>query len=173
MLRAAKLDVDLYEEVEADTTANWQALYVVIIVSLAAGIGRGIYGLLWANEDITSFLWGLLIAPGYIIAGWLILALVIYLIGTTIFKTKETETDYDQLLRTIGFALTPGILIFFLFVPYLGFLLYPIAFIWMIVAGVIAVKQALDFSTWRAIGTGVVGFIPYLMLLGLLNWLIL
>ena len=173
MLRAAKLDADLYEEVEADTSANWQALYVVIIVSLAAGIGRGIYGMLWADEDVLSFLLGLLIAPGYIIAGWLILALIIYLVGITIFKTKETEADYDQLLRTIGFALTPGILIFFLFVPYLGILLYPVAFIWMIVAGVIAVRQALDFSTWRAIGTGIVGFIPYLLLLGLLNWLLL
>lgn len=164
MVRAAKLDVDLYEEVEADTTANWQAFAVVIIVSLAAGIGGGISGLFSNDEGITGFLWGLLIGLGSSIIGWLLWALVTYLIGVTIFKTEETEADYGQLLRTLGFASTPGILAFFVFIPFLGGLLFFVAFIWKLVAGVIAVRQALDFSTWRAIGTCIVGLIPYILL---------
>ena len=41
MIRAARLDVALYNEVEADLSATSQALTVVIISSVAAGIGGG------------------------------------------------------------------------------------------------------------------------------------
>jgi hypothetical protein len=173
MIRAAKLDVDLYEEVEADTTANWQALTVVIIVSLAAGIGSGIYGLISDNEGALYFLWGLLIGVGASLIGWLLWSLITYVVGVTLFKTKETEADYGQLLRTLGFANTPGILGFFVFIPILGYLVWLVVFVWTLVAGVIAVRQALDFSTWRAIGTCIVGLIPYWLLLSLLTWLLL
>ena len=173
MIRAAKLDVDLYEEVEADKTANWQAFKVVLIVSLAAGIGSAIHGLISNDNGISSFLWGLLIGLGTSIIGWLLCALIAYLIGITIFKTKETEADYGQLLRTLGFATTPGILGFFIFIPILGYLLWLVGSIWRLVAGVIAVRQALDFSTWRAIGTCIVGLIPYFLIYALLVSLIL
>ena len=39
MLRAAKLDSSLYEEVESDTSALLPAMFVVLLSSLAAGIG--------------------------------------------------------------------------------------------------------------------------------------
>jgi len=164
MVRAAKLEVDLYEEVEADTSANGQALAVVVIVSLIAGIGGGISGLITEDEGALYFLWGLLIGMGSSIIGWLLWALVTYVVGVTLFKTEETEADYGQLLRTLGFANTPGILAFFIFIPILGGLLAFIGFIWKLVAGVIAVRQALDFSTERAIGTCIVGLIPFLLL---------
>jgi hypothetical protein len=172
MLRAAKLDVNLYEEVEADTTANGQAFTVVFIVSLLAGIGSGISGLISSDKGIISFLWGLLIGLGASLVGWLLWALIVYWIGITFFKTKETEADYGQLLRTLGFAATPSILGFFVFIPILGGLLLIAGFIWRLVAGVIAVRQAMDFSTWRAIGSCLVGLIPYLVLNAVLSALV-
>jgi hypothetical protein len=39
MIRAAKLDMHLYEEVETDKSATGQAVTVVVLSSLAAGIG--------------------------------------------------------------------------------------------------------------------------------------
>lgn len=173
MIRAAKLDVDLYEEVEADTTANWQALNVVIIVSLAAGIGSGLYKIITEDKGAVYFLWGLLIGVGASIIGWLLWSLITYVVGVSLFKTEETEADYGQLLRTLGFANTPGILGFFVFIPILGYLVSLVVLIWTLVAGVIAVRQALDFSTWRAIGTCIVGLIPYWLLYSLLTWLLL
>ena len=172
MVRAAKLDVDLYEEVEADTRANWQAFTVVIIVSLAAGIGIAIDGLISTDESTSSLLWVPLLVLGSFVVGWLLWALSVYLIGITLFKTKETEANYGQLLRTLGFATTPSILEFFVFIPILGSLLSLVGFLWMLVAGVIAVRQALDFSTWRAIGTCIVGLIPFVLLNVLLIFLI-
>ena len=164
MIRAARLDVDLYEEVEADTTANWQAFWAVFIASLAAGIGVGISALLEPGKEHISLLWGLLIGLGSAIVGWLLWALVTYWVGTTIFKVRETEATYGQLLRTVGFANSPGVLRFFAFVPYVGWPVFFVAWVWVLVAGIIAIRQALDFSTWRAIGTAIVSYIVYLVM---------
>lgn len=163
MVRAAKLDVDFYEEVEHDSSANGQAFAAVLIVSLATGIGTGIGGLI-EDKEALSFLWGLLIGLGSGIVGWLLWAGVTLFIGRAIFATSETEADYGQMARTLGFATSPGVLTFFAFIPFFGALVSFVASIWRLVAGVIAVRQALDFSTWRAIGTVIVGWIVYVLI---------
>lgn len=171
MIGAAKLDPGIYEEVEADVTANRQAFAVVVLASLATGIGAGIGGLIL--NGVAWLFWGLLIGLGTSIAGWLLWALFAYWLGTRIFKGPETEATYGQLVRTLGFANSPGILRFFSFVPFVGGMIAFLASIWVLVAGVIAVRQALDFSTWRAIGTCVVGWIIYLLLVFLVTSLVI
>lgn len=173
MVRAAKLDVNLYEEVEGDTTANWQAFAVVALVSLATGIGTGISGVISDDRGALSFLWGLLIGVGTAIVGWLLWALIAYWIGTTIFEVRETRANYGQLLRTLGFATSPGIFRLFSFIPFVGGLIALVSLIWVLIAGVIAVREALDFSTWRAIGTCIVGGIVFVVLWILLGILVL
>ncbi|MBE0480093.1 MAG: YIP1 family protein [Dehalococcoidia bacterium] len=157
MIRAAKLDVDLYEEVEADSRATGQAFLVVIIVSIAAGIGTGLGGIIEGGG--LQFLWGLLVGLFTSIAGWLIWALITYVVGTTIFKGPETKATYGELLRTLGFAQSPGVFRILAFIPFIGWLILLVTWVWSLVAGVIAVRQALDFSTGRAIATVVVGWI--------------
>lgn len=159
MVRAARLEVDLYEEVEADTTANGQAFLAVVVASLAAGIGAGIAGAV--EEGGIWFLWGLLLGLGSAIIGWVAWSVLAYWVGTTIFKGPETSATYGELLRTIGFANSPRVLAFFAFIPFLGGLIAFGVAVWALIAGVIAVRQALDFSTGRAIGTCIVGWIIY------------
>jgi hypothetical protein len=171
MVRAAKLDVNLYEEVEHDTKANWQAFWAVAITSLATGLGTAI-GSLGDHRPIW-FLWGLLIGLGVAIAGWLIWSLLTYAIGLTIFKGPETEADYGQLLRTIGFSNSPGVFRFFSFIPFIGGIISFVATVWALVAGVIAVRQALDFSTWRAIGTCLIGWLIYILIVFLIPGLVI
>ncbi len=101
MVRAAKLDVNLYEEVEADTTANRQALLAVVVVSLLSGIGSGIGGLLIGGG--LWFLWSLLVGLAGSIIGWLAWSYVAYIAGTKLFKTEQTSATWGELLRTIGF----------------------------------------------------------------------
>ena len=161
MIRAAKLDVNLYEEVEADTTAIRQALLVVLIYSICAGIGAGLVNV-W-NEDVGHFFLSLFLGLISALVFWLIWSLITYFIGTRLFRGPETSATYGELLRTIGFAATPGIFMIFAFVPFVGLLISFVAGVWMLVAMVIAVRQALDFTTWRAIGTVVVGYIVYLV----------
>ena len=158
MIRAAKLDVKLYEEVEADQQATGQAMSVVILASLATGVGSltsaGVSGLVWGTVA------GLL--------GWLIWAFLTYLIGTRVLPEPQTQADLGQLLRTIGFSSSPGVLRIVGLVPGLWALATVIASVWMLVAMVIAVRQALDFhSTWRAVAVCILGWIVQIVLLTL------
>ena len=168
MILASCLDVNLYEVVEADTKATRQAFLVIILVSIATGIGTGISGL--ASKSALWFLWGLLIGVSTSIIGWLLWAFITYWIGRLIFKGPQTEVTYGQMLRTLGFANSPGILRFFSFVPFVGGLIAFVSSLWVLIAGVIAIRQAMDFSTWRALGTAIVGWLIYMLLVFLISF---
>lgn len=155
MVRAARLEVNLYEEVEVDATALPQALLVVIIANLAIGLGSALGILITAGA--VWFPWAFLWGFGAIV-GWFIWGFIVYLIGTRIFRGTQTSATYGELLRTIGFSASPGVIGFFRFIPLLGFTIWLAAVGWQLVAMVIAARQALDFTTGRAIGTCLVGF---------------
>ena len=156
ILRASKLEPDVYEEVEADQSATRQAALVVVLSALAAGIGHvgtgGVFGLIV-----------------YSIAGliaWYVWAYLTYFIGTRLLPEVQTEADYGQLLRTLGFASAPGMIRVFGIIPGIGGLFFPLAAIWMLIATVIAVRQALDYtSTLRAVGVVAIGWIAYAVIL--------
>ena len=164
IVRAARLDPALYEEVEADKSATGQAFLVVVLASVAGGIGaigaKGISGLaIGAFGD--AF-------------GWIIWALTILLVGTKILATAETRSDMGELLRTLGFAASPGLLRVAGIVPGLTGPVEIVVTLWILAATVVAVRQALDYtSTWRAIAVCVIGFLAQLLiivvLLGLLG----
>jgi hypothetical protein len=147
MIRAAKLEVNLYEEVEADSKATMSAMWVVIIASVAAGIGTGIAGIM-SGKGTMFFLWGLLGGLAVALLGWLAWAGITYLLGTTVLKGPNTSSTWGELLRTVGFAQSPGVLKILSFIPVVGGVISLGASIWVLVAVVIGVRQALDVSTW-------------------------
>ena len=149
IVRACKLDVNLYEEVEADKSATIQAALVVVLSSLAAGVGA-------LHLGASNFF----MAPILSLISWYIWAYLIYFIGVKLFPEPNTKADHGELLRTIGFSSAPGLIRVFGFTPELMSITFIGAGIWMLVAMVIAVRQALDYeSTWRAIGVVVIGFL--------------
>ena len=163
MIRAAKLDVNLYEEVEADKGAMMQAMGVVILSSVAAGIGT--IG--------TTGLKGLVLGTIAALAGWFIWAYLTYYIGTRLLPEPQTKADVGELLRTIGFSSSPGLLRVFGIIPMLGNILNFIIGIWMLVAMIIAVRQALDYnSTLRAVGVCLVGWIVQIVIFALFFWMV-
>jgi hypothetical protein len=158
MIRAAKLDVTLYEEVEADKGAMGQAMGVVVLSSVAAGIGT--IG--------TTGIKGLVLGTIAALVGWFIWAFLTYYIGTKLLSEPQTKADYGELLRTIGFSSSPGVLRVLGIIPMLGNILNFICGIWMLVAMVIAVRQALDYkSTWRAVGVCLIGWIVQIVIFGI------
>lgn len=157
MIRAARLDVSLYEEVEKDVKATNQAILVVVISSICAGIGLAIGGQMAGG--LGGLVPGLVIGAITALVGWFVWSFITYFIGTKLFKGPKTEATYGELLRCIGFSSSPGVLRILFFIPILGAIIVFIASIWSLVAMVIAVRQALDFSTGRAIATCIVGFI--------------
>ena len=156
MIRVCRLDVHMFEEVEADTSATRQALLVVAIVALATGIA----------SLATTGLSGLFVGVAIAIAGWAIWAWLLYFIGTKILPSHETHADWGQLARTVGFAQSPGVFRVLGVLPVVGGIIFLVVSVWMLVAMVIAVRQALDYtSTWRAIGVVLLSFIPYAVLM--------
>ena len=150
IVRAAKLDATLYEEVEADKTAMGQAMTVVLLSGLAAGIGS------ITKTGISGIIYG---AIGAII-GWFIWALLTYWIGTKLLPQPQTEANLGQLLRTIGFSSSPGLIRILGIIPGFQNIIFFVASIWMLIAMVIAVRQALDYtSTGRAIGVCIIGWL--------------
>ncbi len=149
MIRAAKLDVHLYEEVEADQGAMGQATTVVVLSAVAAGVGSGSAGLL-------AIVFGTIAA----LVGWYVWAFLTYFIGTRLLPEPQTRADHRELLRTIGFSSTPGVLRVFGIIPGLRSVVFLVAGVWMLVAMIIAVRQALDYrSTLRAVGVCLIGWL--------------
>ena len=160
MVRAAKLDVNLYEEVEADKQSMGQAMGVVVLASLAAGIG----------SVGTAGIGGLFLGTVGALIGWFVWAFITFMVGTKILPEPQTEADYGELLRTIGFSSSPGLLRILGIVPILGTIIFILGEIWMLVAMIIAVRQALDYkSTWRAVGVCIIGWIIQMVLF----WIVL
>ena len=163
MVRASKLDVSVYEEVEADKGATGQAALVVIISSVAAGIGSlsvfGIQGLLFTTVGA--------------LVGWLIWAYLTYIIGTRLLPEPQTKADMGEMLRTLGFSSSPGVLRILGVIPIVGGIINFVVGIWMLVAMIIAVRSALDYkSTWRAVGVCLIGFVIYIIIMFLIFRLI-
>ncbi len=150
LVNAATLDVATYEEVEHDESALPQAMLAVVLASIAAGIGSAEeFGIV---EMVTDSI-GALIA-------WFVWALTVYVIGTKLLPQPQTQANLGQLLRTIGFASSPGLLRVFGIVPIIGWLVVLVASVWMLVTLVVAVRQALDFtSTGRAVGVCLLGWL--------------
>ncbi|MFO7930668.1 MAG: YIP1 family protein [Desulfosalsimonas sp.] len=159
MIRAAKLEPALYEEVEADKGALGQAMGVVVLSSLAAGIGAvSIQGA-----------GGIVIGTITALIGWYVWAFLTYLIGTKLLPEPQTHADHGELLRTIGFSSAPGIIRILGIIPVLRGVVFFAAGVWMLAAMVIGVRQALDYtSTWRAVGVCVIGWLIQALILVLI-----
>lgn len=150
MLGAARLEVATYEEVEADETATRQAALVVLIVAVAQAIGS-------VGNGLAGIVVGVLAA----FLGWMVWAGITYLVGDKLLGGTAT---WGELLRTLGFAQSPGVLYVFAAIPLLGGLVRLVVVIWVLVAGIIAIRQALDFGTGKAVATAFIGWLALAVL---------
>jgi len=149
MVRAARCDAALYEEVEADAHATGQAMTVVMLSSLAAGVGT----------LATGGVLGLLGTTVFALIAWYVWALLTYWIGTRLLPEPQTKADVGELLRTTGFSSAPGVLRIAGLLPGLTKLTFLVAGIWMLLTMVVAVRQALDYTgTARALGVCAIGW---------------
>lgn len=158
VIRALQLDSNLFEEVEQDRNATSQALTVVVIAAISSGIAS-----LLRLDIVTA-----LLAVPLAFVAWALGSYLAYVVGTSLFKVRETRTSWGECLRVLGFAQAPGIFSFITFVPILGGLAAFIIGIWSFIAGVIGIRQAMEFSTLRAVGTVIVSAIVQAIVLGIL-----
>ncbi|MFN7131242.1 MAG: YIP1 family protein, partial [Myxococcales bacterium] len=152
MLGAALLDEETFEEVEHDRNATRQAALIVAAVAVASGIGGFRAGFSSSLSQLVSQ-----------VLGWLLMTFLAYLIGTRLFRATAT---WGEVLRTVGFAQTPGL--FFGFAS-LSFLVRVGLWMWILVATVVALRQSLDLSEGKTIVTGILCWVAY-MAIGVIAW---
>jgi hypothetical protein len=154
MRGAAMLDVATYEEVEADRSATGQAFVVVVIVAICMGIGR-------IGDGSHGVIGGIIGA----IIGWLVWSGVTMFVGTKLFGGTA---DWGELLRTVGFAQSPGVLGVLGIIPLLGGLVLFVVAIWQLITGFIAIRQALDISSGKALATALISWIAMMIVMALI-----
>ena len=155
IFRAIKIDIDVFEEVEKDKNATFQAGIVVVLSSLAAGVGS-------LHLGASNFL----IAPALSLLSWYVWAYIIYFVGVKLFPDKNTKSDHGELLRTIGFSSAPGLIRIFGITPDLMTVTFIGSAFWMLACMVVGVRAALDYtSLWRALGVVIVSWIFQAILL--------
>ena len=161
LMGAAALDAAIYEEVEADPSATGQAMSVVVLSAVAMGIGAS--GLGGGPSAIAVF--------GVIaLVTWAAWALLMFELGTRILPGRQTRSDPYELLRTLGFAATPGLAAVLAAVPAATVPVLAGTWVWMLAAMVVAVRQALDYeTTGRAAAVCVLGMVLALALAGVLG----
>ncbi|MBT4482384.1 MAG: hypothetical protein HOC71_01745, partial [Candidatus Latescibacteria bacterium] len=144
---------------EADKNAIKQAMGVVVLSSFAAGLRE-----LFLLNPL-----GVVLTIAGALGGWFIWAYIVYLVGTKLLPEPQTSADHGELLRTIGFSSSPGLLRIFGVIPGLFGLVNFIAAVWMLVAMIVAVRQALDYtSTLRAVGVCFIGWIVQMVIISML-----
>ena len=156
MIGAAMLNVATYEEVEADETATSQAAIVVAVVAVAGAIGN------YFRTDSTN---GIIMGVVTAFVGWFLWAGLTYIIGDKLFGGTAS---FGELLRTLGFAQSPGVLAILGIIPFLGALVLFVIAIWQLVTGIVAIRQALDFSTGKAIATAVICWLIVMVVMALI-----
>jgi hypothetical protein len=120
---------------------------VVLAGAISGGLGTG---------RLSGIVLGAILG----VAGWAVAAYVLMFVGTRLLPGKNTEADFGQMARTIGFAQAPYLLGILGIIPILGYLVRLVLGIWVLVAMVIAVRQALDYDdTFRAVIVCVIAWV--------------
>jgi hypothetical protein len=149
---AARLEAQTYEDVEADVTANGQAVAVIVLSSVASALG------LMRGGSADPFLFVSYTATA--LAAWVAWSALVYLIGIHLLPGPETSATVGEVLRTTGFAAAPGMVRILGAVPVLGPAFFILGSVWMLVAMVVAIRQALDYRhVTRALAVCVVGWL--------------
>lgn len=151
---AMKLEPRAFEDVERDTTAISQAVGVIALAAVSAGIGNVWYG------GIAGIVFGVITS----LIGYVLWAVVVWLVGTKVMPDPGTNADFQETFRVLAFAAAPGVLGIVTIIPILGWLLMLLIWLWSIAAMVVAVKEVLDYTdTFKAVIVVIIGFVVNLV----------
>jgi len=149
MIGASRLDSATYEQVEADRRATAGAVLVVILSSVAAAIGGG-------SRDVVSVVSAVVL----LLCAWAIWVGLTYFIGACLLPGPDTHADIGEVLRTTGFSASPGVLRILGFIPGIGYPIFMVVTVWMLLTFVVAIRQALDYaSSVRALAVCILGLL--------------
>lgn len=152
-IRAAAFDSRVYKAIADSPEAVFRSLLVVALAAIAFGLGIRTVAIEGRDEGPTMLM---LLGFATVITGWLLWATVVYLLGTLLLGGKAKHRD---LMRSMGIAYGPGLLLAFVAVPNLGGTIVLFPQLWMLAAGVVAVRETQGYGTFRAIGPTGIGWV--------------
>ncbi|MSQ22224.1 MAG: hypothetical protein EXR53_02805 [Dehalococcoidia bacterium] len=159
MLRAARFDARLYQELQADPTATVQALAVVLLSGLSLGIA-GVIGF-YGQEGLGAQSLVLTRTITAALAGWVVLSLLGLLVGQLLNK----PIAFPALLRAIGFANAPGLLYILIMIGGTMALLTNAAILlWTLLAMTVALRNTLLVSLLPSFLLAVIGTVIYIIM---------
>jgi hypothetical protein len=159
---ALTLDTSAYEDVEADQRSTTHAALTVVLASVSAGVGLRAFG--GTNASIVPL-------TALALLAWASWALLTFEVGARLLPGARTHSDVGELLRTLGFATSPGLLLFVAVLPGLALPIFAMVACWMLVAMVVAVRQALDYgSILHAVAVCAVGWLLAMIMLAAGGW---
>ena len=156
IVRAIRLDPTLYRQVADDEQYTTEPFIIVLIVSLFSAGGAAIGAAMADTNAVLTFITNLF---STILLGWLLWAIIAYFVGTAL----EGKSGITEMARTLGYANAPGFLGVFAFIPCIGWLVALAGVLLSLAAGVIAIRESMEFDTTKAVVTAVVGFIVYIV----------
>jgi hypothetical protein len=156
IIRAIRLDSTLYREVADDEQYTNEAFIIVLLVSLFSAIGSAIGAAMGDGQPLVMFFTNLF---STILLGWLLWAVIAYYVGTAL----QGKSSIMEMARTLGYANAPGLLGVFVFIPCVGWLVAFAGVLLSLVAGVIAIRESMEFDTTKAVVTAILGFIVFII----------
>ena len=143
--RAVLLDGSTFHEIRDRQDTMFAALGIVIISGFAFGLG------IWVELrepgqvgfDPREVL-GLGMAVSTIMSGWFLWTLFVWILGIRLF---QGESGFRGVLRALGICYSPiALSVFYSFAP----MLLIVGIVWILFAGVVAIKNTLAFEWWKA-----------------------
>ncbi|MBN1659367.1 MAG: YIP1 family protein [Anaerolineae bacterium] len=149
ILRAIRLDPNVYREIAEDENAMGEAAIIVIVVTLLSALGSAFAAESFFVSLIVSWLMS-------VIVGWIGWAVLTYFIGAKLFGGRSS---IPEMMRVLGYASAPQLLGVLGFIPCLGWLASLIGAILALIAGIIAVRESMEFDTGKAVLTVLIAWV--------------
>ncbi|MCL5257164.1 MAG: YIP1 family protein [Chloroflexi bacterium] len=153
MWRAIKLDSRLFREVADNPSLTGEGALVAVIVALISSIGVVSFHPSAAVTYVTTVINSLLL-------GWVLWSVVAYFIGAKLFGGRSSIVE---MLRTLGYANSPRLIGVLGFIPCIGWIFSLAGSILSLIAGIIAIRESMEFDTSKAIVTAIIGFILFVV----------
>jgi hypothetical protein len=150
LILAMRLDLEFYAMVSTDRSATFQAFMVVVLGGLFNGLGL--------VRRLGSFgVWAGMVAA---IAGWLLWTVLLLLIARMCGHRRYGRS----MLRTLGFANAPEVLLILGGTPLLAAPVRVMVVLWLLATATVALQAVYAIGRRRAAVIVLAGFVVYLLI---------
>jgi hypothetical protein len=154
--RLARRDLAVISEILHDPKANAEAALIVVVVALIAAVSAALHSGSFLGTLAFRFIAGVLL-------NWGLWSYITVFILTNFFGI---DAEFWQMARLIGYANLPMALAVLAIFGCLGALVASLAWVVVLVAALLVVREAYELSTEKAIVATVIGWLVVFLVTG-------